>query len=563
MDKNKRLLVLCASLVLPVAAMAQEDAGRIEKRFEKPVEPKSVPQPLMFPLQEQIPPEQAQQIRFTLKQLAFSGNTAFTAEALTKLAQPLLGQEITLLDIYRLRDAITKKYGDAGYGLSKAIIPEQRIQADGLVQLQIIEGFVDEVIVDGGTADQQAFLAYAASQIKAQRPLNAQSLERYLLLANDRLAIKVTSTLRPSEKTPAGSTLILKVEPAPKVDGGASIDNRGTKAVGIGQINADVSVNALWGYPSRTTLNYATVEDSAELQYGGISHTQILSNEGASLVAGYTSSLSKPGTAALRLLNQKSLSESWSMKVAHPFLRTRQENLSAHAKYDQKDIESKSLGTTTSLDRIRSVRFGLSYDNADTYQGINQALFEYSKGIEGWGATDFRSALKSRTDGRPDYQKITINLSRQQALGYFSTALSALSINAAFMGQYSDRGLLSSEECGVGGQQFGRAYDASEILGDNCMAASLELRYGFNMKDTAFQYIQTYAFYDGGSVTNHNALSATDSKTKSLTSSGVGVRYGLWKHLTGSLEYSQPLTRVVANEGNKNARVFASLSARF
>ena len=131
------------------------------------------------------------------------------------------------------------------------------------------------------------------------------------------------------------------------------------------------------------------------------------------------------------------------------------------------------------------------------------------------------------------------------------------------MGQYSKDGLLSTEECGIGGSQFGRAYDFSEILGDSCMAGSLELRYAINTQGSSLQYTQLYTFYDGGKTSNHNPLNASDNRTKSLTSTGLGVRFGIWKFLSGSLEAAKPLTRDVANEGNKDTRVFASISARF
>jgi hemolysin activation/secretion protein len=229
MNNNKNKLILgCVLIFVPLVVFAQEGPGRFEKRFEKPPEPKSTLQPLMLPISEQRPPEQAGNIKFVLKELRLTGNTAFSNEELGQLYAELLGKEVTLLDIYRIRDAITAKYGNAGFGLSKAAIPEQRIQGEGLVRIDIIEGFVDEVIIEGTTDDQQEYLAYAAEKIKAERPLNVKTLERYLLLANDRFAIKVTSTLKQSEKTPAASTLILKVETAPKLEGGASFDNRGT-----------------------------------------------------------------------------------------------------------------------------------------------------------------------------------------------------------------------------------------------------------------------------------------------------------------------------------------------
>lgn len=563
MNNKTWLLALGAGLVIPVSSFAQESADRLEKRFEKPPEPRSTQQPLVFPIQEQMPPTEASQIKFTLTQLTFTGNTAFSAAELEKLAGAYLGKEISLLEIYQLRDAITQKYGAAGFGLSKAIVPQQRIQKDGIVQLQIIEGFIDEVVIEGATTAQRDFLAHAAERIKAEKPLNAKTLERYLLLANDRFAIKVTSTLRPSEKTPAASTLILKVNHASMINGGVSLDNRGTTAVGRTQLNSDVSVNGLFGRASKSTLGYATVEQFSELRYWSLSHTEILTNEGTSVTLGYTNSHSKPGTAPLRSLDQQSQSENWSLKLSHPIILTRQENLSARVRFDHQNTESKALSQPTSQDQIRSLRFGLSYDNADRFDGINQALLEYSLGLRGMGAGSNDSPLKSRADGKYDYQKVTLNLSRTQELAVLSPVLSAFSLNTAIMGQYSPSGLLSTEECGIGGSQFGRAYDFSEILGDSCVAGSIELRYGINTQSTPLQYAQLYAFYDAGKTVNHNALNTSDAKSKTLSSSGLGVRFGIWKFLSGSLEVSKPLTRDVANEGNSDMRVFASISARF
>lgn len=556
----------CVAFVLILSAgtiPAQEDAARIEKRFEKPPEPKSTLQPLVFPIDERQPPEKAGEIRFTLKELRLSGNTAFATADLASLWSSTLGKEVSLLDIYKLRDALTAHYGNAGFGLSKALIPEQRIQAEGIVRIDILEGFIDEVIVEGDADDARDYLDHAIARLKTERPANARTLERYLLLANDRYGIKVTSTLKASDKTPGASTLLLKVEPAPATEGGASVDNRGTSAVGPTQWNANLALNGPFGRPGQITVSYATVGQLRELQYVSLGYTEVVANEGTALGIAWNGSKSRPGTLALRLLENISESETWSLKLSHPFIRTRQENLSAHVKYEQKDTESRSLGAITSQDRLRSLRTGINYDRADSYDGINQALVEFSAGLRGLGSTSNDYTLKSRADGRFDYNKITANLSRKQELGILSPDLAKFSVNVALMGQYSGGGLLSSEECGLGGQQFGRAYDSSEIVGDSCIAGSVELRYAAPTEGTPFKYAQLYGYWDGSSVRNVNPTSATDPKTKSLLSSGIGIRFGVGDKLTGSIEATQPNNRTVANKGNEHARVFASISVRF
>lgn len=563
-DTIKLIPILCLLVVGGIQpVLAQEDAGRIEKRFEQLPEPKSTLQPLFIPLQEQLPPAQAAQIHFTLKELRLTGNTAFSTTELQSLYADQLGKEISLLDLYRIRDAITAKYGNAGYGLSRAVIPEQRIQADGIVRIEIIEGFIDKVIIEGADNEQRAFLDYASEKIRAERPLNVKTLERYLLLANDRFTIKVTATMKRSDKTPGASSLILKVEPAPQFEGGASLDNRGTDSVGPWQIRGNVSVNGLFGRAAKTSLAYITTSQTDELRYVALSHTDVVTDEGATLTFAYSHISSDAGDPVLKLLEQHSKGETWSIRLSHPFIRTRQENLTGHIEYENNDNTNESLGAVVSKDRIRSVRTGLSYDRADVYDGTNQALLELSVGLDGLGATDSNSPLKSRADGKVDYRKLTLNLSRDQQLGYFDASLTRFSAYAGLMAQYADSGLLSAEECGLGGQQFGRAYDSSEILGDRCLAGSLELRYLANVADTPFKYAQFYGFYDIGKTQNEHPLSPTDSKNKSLASAGLGIRFGIQKHVTGAIEAAKPLTRVVANEGNKDPRIFASLVVRF
>ncbi len=559
--------------ILASAAGAQETAGTLEKRFEKPPQPLSTPKPLLVPLQDQRPPAEAAQIRFTLKAVTLVGNSAIPSTNLEPLYAEQIGKEISLTDAYKIRDAITAKYGAAGFGLSKAIIPEQRIEAEqGLLRIDILEGYIDEVTlqapgpdgkpVEVDPAERHPWLVPFMEKLKAERPLRAATLERYLLLMNDRFAWKVTSTIAPG-KEPNASRLILRIEAAPKAEGSLSIDNRGTQSVGPDQISASISLNGLGERAAQTTLSYITTSQTDELQYFSLSHTEILTPEGTSLNLAYTGSESQPGGATSLALRQESDSATWSLKLAHPFIRTKQENLSAHLRFDHKNTESRTLGAIASQDKTRVLRVGLNYDKADSRAGINQVLAELSVGLSGMGATANDSPLKSRADGRPEFQKLTLNLSRKQELSYFNENWSRWSVNAAVMAQYAAQGLLSGEECGVGGQQFGRAYDSSELLGDSCTALNLEGRYAADTQGSPFEYAQWYGFWDAGQIYNRIPLSATDPQRKSLASAGLGVRFGIGKHVSGSLELAKPLTRDVANEGDRDARLFASLTAKF
>ncbi|MDO8812832.1 MAG: hypothetical protein Q7J38_12500 [Gallionella sp.] len=100
MKKYWQLFLLGVGMVAPLPAWSLEDASQIEKRFEKPPEPKSTLQPLIFPISESLSPAQTQALRFTLKELTIKGYTSFSVEELAPLYTELIGKEVTLLDIY-------------------------------------------------------------------------------------------------------------------------------------------------------------------------------------------------------------------------------------------------------------------------------------------------------------------------------------------------------------------------------------------------------------------------------------------------------------------------------
>lgn len=551
-------VLLCASPVF-----AQEDADRLEKRFDEPKLPKSTPDRLMPIIKDAIPPEEADQIRFVLKALEVEGNTVYSDDEISLLYQDLIGREISLSDIYGVVNAITAKYGQDGYMLSRAYVPAQSIE-DGVVHLGILEGYIDEVIFEGSWGNKRELFEEYARNITSERPITSQVLERYLLLANDLAGIKVKSDLKKSENNPGATTLILIITEK-KLSGFLSIDNRGTDANGPVQVTPGFTISNPFGYFSDTSFLYATTTDTDELKYFSVNHKHTLNSEGTSLGISGTYSKADPGTELLQSIEQNSKSKSASIFISHPVIRSRQKNLSFGGRFEARDSESFTLGQKASEDKLRVLRLNTNFDYADSYGGVNQAIFEYSHGFKGMGATDNNSTLKTRSDGVVDFDKITIYLSRTQDLKAISGSLASWQIHTALSGQYSKDALLSSEECGVGGKQFGRAYDSSELTGEHCFALSLEARHLLYVKEIdskTKEYIQVYGFWDVGEVRNKNP-SASVPKSESLASAGVGLRFSFAKNISGSIELAKPLTREVANEGNKDLRAFASLVVSF
>jgi hemolysin activation/secretion protein len=136
------------------------------------------------------------------------------------------------------------------------------------------------------------------------------------------------------------------------------------------------------------------------------------------------------------------------------------------------------------------------------------------------------------------------------------------SILAAVSAQRAYTDLLSSELFSLGGDQFGRGFDPSELVGDHGLAGKLELRYGLRQPVADIAGIMLYGFLDSGHVRQKTPQPGSDAK-ESLSSHGIGVRLHVSPTLSGFVEWAKPRQRDVVTEGDRKSRLFGGVSARF
>ena len=480
--------------------------------------------------------------------------------------EELVGTEITLADVYKVANEVSKKYRTDGYILSRAIVPPQTIEG-GQVTLQAVEGFINEVIIEGDIVGRESLLNAYANNIVSARPLNAADLERYLLLADDLPGVTAKAVLTPSVEEPGASDLVLFIEHK-HVDIALGGDNRGSKFSGPYQASLLVDLNSPFGLYDRTRGRAIVASQAEELRFLEITHDEILGSEGTRLILAYTISRSNPGST-LKPFKIESDNEKLVVLVTHPFIRSRSENLSIRGQFDYISSETKLKAFDLDLfsDRLRVLRVGGSYDFIDQFRGINLIDAEFSQGLDILHQSERRpvtvdepSGYLSRVNGKTNFSKVNLEYSRLQYLSFITPGLNLL---GSVIGQYSFSQLLSGEQFGVGGDEFGRAYDASEIIGDHGASGKLELQWGQNTAFEDFEALtgyQLFAFYDLGAV-----WQIDPSVRVSIASIGAGVRFNLWDNVSGLVEVTKPLTRDVAARGADGGepRVFFNVGARF
>jgi hemolysin activation/secretion protein len=490
-------------------------------------------------------------VRFILRQLIVEGSTVFTEGSLQAAYRDLLGQEISLGDVYAVANGLTAKYRNDGYVLSRVVVPPQRIN-DGIVRLQAVEGYIAQVRIQGTEAAPRPEIEAIANRIKASRPLQARALERALLLINDLPGVAARSTLSPSAEPNAADLTIELFEK--RVSAAANVNNRGSKSLGPwrADLSGDIS-QLLWGY-DRLGLRVIQTLFNNELNFVTGGYDRWIGPDGLRVGVNGAYVNSNPGPPVN--VNLPTNSGSGTAYVSYPFVRSRVTNLTGRASFTYYDAETNinvPAGTIPfAEDNIRAIRVGATYDLVDRFRGVNVMDLEFSQGLNIFGASGYNSPLASRQGSNPNFNKITLYAARLQEIAPKWSALFA--VNA----QYAFSKLLTPEAYTFGGEFFGRAYDAAELVGDSGAALKIELRYT-NQGVGVLRNYTLYGFYEIGEVYNRNPVDPGQQQSQSAADMGFGVRSTFSHNLSGYLELAVPLTKIVNAYGDYEVRLFGAI----
>lgn len=500
---------------------------------------------------------------FVLNQIVISGSTVFSDSEFHAIYDAYIGTKIDAGVVFQIAAKATALYRREGYILSQVIVPPQEVDG-GVVQLRAVEGFVDNVVVEGELGSKRGLVAEYVSKITASRPLRADVLERYLLLAGDLAGLSIEGIFSPSDDTTGASTLTVKSE-YDWFEGSFAAVNNGSDAVGPWLANTELTFNSVLGMHERITLKGGVAAELRELQVGEVQISTPVGSEGTNFFARLSASNSEPGNG-LEVHGVKSTGTRWSVGGKHAVIRSRRKNLFIGLQFDWDDLKSDSVAFgTLSDDHLRVVRANAEYDFVDTALGapaVTAMRATLSQGLSAFGATTSTDPFKSRTNADGNFTSLSAEVQRQQRLGN-----SRFGLLLAARAQYTNAPLLASEEFGFGGADYGRGYDPSTITGDRGLAGKAELQYNGDPGSlgNVLESYQLYAFLDAGIVENINFDGLGNDQSQSLWSTGGGVRLGLVNDvdMDFALAYRGNDSSSVQNLGLERWRALFKLEAHF
>lgn len=548
---------LVAGMFLAPPLLAQQipggaEPGRIEQQFTAPQTPRAIEEPLLPEDKQQLPPSEADKIRFKLAAIALQGNTVFSEPELSGAYQSYLGQDVSLSTIYTIASEISAIYRNAGYVLTRVTPPAQRV-ANGVVTLVVMEGYIDKIEIEGEIKGNRRLIDAYTQKIIASSPLNNRDLERYVLLINDIPGVQAKATLIPSFEKQGASDLVLQVQ-EDAWDALVSVDNRGTEFIGAIQYRAQGGLNSHFGRSERISGQIVNTQQNEELRFFELGYAEPFGSEGTVLGVSGNISWSSPGST-LREFDVEGQNRSITATVSHPWLRSRKKNLNLRGSFTYRNSRTDLRSSLLTEDRLRILRVGGSADFTDRFRGINLFDLEASQGLDILQATESGLATRTRAGGREDFTKITAGALRIQQI------TPPVQLVLGLNGQYALSQLLASEEFGYGGMPFGRAYDPSQLTGDHGLAFRAEGQYHVPYQDDYLRSLDLYTFYDIGSVWHIDT--SIRERRDSAASAGVGARFTIQTRLIGYIEVADPLSGTVparGDHGNK-PRFFFSLAA--
>jgi len=255
------LLLSCATLT-----HAQPDAGTLRQQIEQERDaalPKKIA-PQIAPAPQPMAPVAG--ITITVTAFQFAGNTLLSDEQLMPAVAKFLNRPLDFAELQKAAVAVANLYREAGW-IVRAYLPAQDIN-DGAVTIQIVEAVFGGLHHEGPEPTRLK-LPYVIdifeAQQKAGEPLNAEALDRALLLTDDLPGVGATGSLREGAQ-PHETDLVLKLADEPLTIGEVVFDNTGSRSTGSGRLSANLNLNSPFSLGDLFTANAIHTQGSDYLR---------------------------------------------------------------------------------------------------------------------------------------------------------------------------------------------------------------------------------------------------------------------------------------------------------
>ncbi|MFY8118748.1 MAG: ShlB/FhaC/HecB family hemolysin secretion/activation protein [Roseateles sp.] len=506
--------------------------------------------------------------RFDILEFEIEGNTVLPVTEVERAVMPFMGERRSIADVEAAREALEKRYQQAGFLTVFVDVPEQRVDG-GLVRLRVIEGRVERLRVTGARYFDQGVIRERVHELAPGRVPDFNEVQRQLA-GLSREERQIQPLLRPG-LTPGTVEAELKV--ADQLPAGVSLELNNRHSADTKPLRASLNLryDNLWQREHSIALSLITAPEApkqsklAVLNYSlplgrGERHqdqllTSLVWSDSLLEPLGATTVIGKGVTLGLRWSRSLQLSDSvHSLSLGGDYKNVRER------------LQSGDSALSTPL---RYLPLQLSYSGS-WFEGRNQTSFTSSFTFAA------RSILQRDVDCPGNIGPVDqFECKRFEADGSFahwrgdwrtSRSLQPLglpgSLGLRLGWQMASQPLVSGEQFALGGAETVRGYLESEATGDQGLLGSLEWR-SPNLggaKNSLWRELSLLAFVDVGRAYVLWPLPEQTSRLP-LLGSGLGLRVQAGEKLRAELDLAWP-QKPTARSPKSEPRLHVRLSAQ-
>ena len=460
-----------------------------------------------------------------------------------KAVYPFMGPRRGPGDVEQARAALEKAFQAKGFQTVSVQVPAQH-PVSGIVVLRVVEATVGRLRVRNSRYFSLPRIKESAPSLAEGTVPDFNQVTRDIVSLNQMPDRRVTPALK-AGVVPGTVDIDLNVEDTLPLHGSLELNNRYSANTTPLRLNASASYNNLW------QLNHS-IGGSFQIAPENPNEVKVFSGY---YVARF------PEVSWLTLIAQGIKQESNVSTLGSIAVAGRGEIIGGRAimtlpgetdfyhsltlGFDYKHFDQNAtIAGTTVPTPIYYYPFSANY--SATWSGKN-SLTNANAGVtfhfRGMGSSpqqfDFN---RFKADGNFVYVRSDISHQHDLPLGF--------QIFGKAQGQVADQPLVNSEQFAGGGLGTVRGYLEAEVLGDNGVSGTVEIRSPslLNSLGATANEWRFYLFADGGYLTLIDPLPEQDS-TFALASLGVGSRVRLQNHLNGSVDAAIP----VSSQVNTNA----------
>ncbi|WDS37798.1 ShlB/FhaC/HecB family hemolysin secretion/activation protein [Pseudoxanthomonas sp.] len=462
-------------------------------------------------------------------------------------------------------NAVTAAYRKAGYVVATAIIPVQTIGADRIVRLQVIEGRIGKVIVQGTTHYDPDVIAAALNRLQG-RALRAQEVSSAMLYAHDLPGVSVSSILQPGQNDGETDLVLTAQEEKHPVSFDLGVNNYGTELTGKYRALAGVTWDNPIGRGDRLAASFAYAFEPESTRQGALSYSVPISPvPGLSFLAGYSRSELQVNTGLFSVLGIQGPSSNTYVGADWKFVNTSTLQMQGSFRYLRERSQLSALGEVLSDLQFDAAELGFAMRRTDVrWRGVDLLTLSVRQAVD--------DQSRRPDDLYPDHDSRFLVMRASYSRLQYLAPTQRLVLRVS--GQYTRDALTPMEQFALGGPDNVRAYPLADALGDRAWAGSLEYHVdapGFADRTSPFNgrpwrdLLEFSVFADHGQADPVGANDTSAHPSVRFGGVGVGASFRLPQthNLQLDLTASVPTTSTDASDGKDGVRVYARFGMTF